>query len=196
MSGQVSTARSKVWSAIRFLKRFTLEDLEVTAEVGYDNCHRFVRQLRMAGYLKILAKDNAPGQRCTYLLVRNTGPLTPSATDLKVSDANVNRVFGCAKSKTKPGRERAWKVMREHKPFTTVEISNRSGCSMTSLHRYVRALLVGGYLEVIAPATPGPYAASAIYRLIRDTGDLAPVVQRDGSLVDPNLTIDGDERDE
>lgn len=183
------TNRSKIWSAMRYLKRFSLEDLQVTTEVIYRDCQQYAQELCKAGYLRVCAKESAPGQRFTYLLIRDTGPLTPSARRTEVYDPNNKKTYRCSPaSTTKLGRQEAWRTMQQLDQFTRQGLNKRCGVSMTNLHQYLRALLVAGYLEVIRPATSGTKGKPAIYRLIRNTGEKAPVVQRDGSLVDPNLS--------
>lgn len=186
------TKRSKIWRAMRFLRRFSLEDLQVTTEIAYRECQQYAQELYKAGYLRLCSKQSSPGQQFTYLLVRNSGPLTPSARRTEVYDPNTKMTYLCEATDTKPGREDAWSVMRAGKTFSRKSLSKRSGASLTNMHRYIRALLVAGYLEVVAPATPGTNGTPAVYRLIKDTGELAPVVQRDGSLRDPNLEELGD----
>jgi hypothetical protein len=72
-------ARQRAWQSMRVLRRFTLPDLQATAEIGRDNVGRYVRGLLRAQYLRI-AKPKVNGHvggHAIYQLVRNTGPHAP-----------------------------------------------------------------------------------------------------------------------
>jgi len=189
---QEPEGRGRIWRAIRVVKRFTLEDLELISEQGYQNCHRYVQSLWQGGYLRRVGR--AEDLQFVYQLLRNSGPEPPipQGRGKQIFDPNQQKIYPC-QSRRVDARLLAWQAMRALPQFTQAELAKQAVCAESNSQKYIRALLVAGYLEVVRPArTRQP----AIYRLIRDTGDLAPVVQRDGTLVDPNLTIDGDECDE
>lgn len=91
-------------------------------------------------------------------------------------------------------RQRAWTAMRLHQRFTIadlVTLAARSGDRQphAALQRYLSSLCAGGYavrlpgrMPGMAPSSPG----AMVYRLIRDTGERAPTISRQGELVERN----------
>jgi len=91
-------------------------------------------------------------------------------------------------------RQRAWTAMRLHLRFTIddlVMLSARSGDRQphAALQRYLSTLCKHGYVVRLpkrasrsAPTSNG----AVVYRLLRNTGDRAPTVSRQGELIDRN----------
>lgn len=79
--------------------------------------------------------------------------------------------------------------MRENGKWWSVnDISTETGASGRYTRRYVRALKEAGYIEASDEAKR---FQSTYYKLIKDTGETAPILRgRDGSLAvyDPNLS--------
>lgn len=78
------------------------------------------------------------------------------------------------------GRQDMWLAIKAARdPFTVTEIANATGVGRTSVLRYLKALLAGGYLE-FTEAAPGQ---ANQWRLVNDVGHHAPRVRADGSKV-------------
>ncbi len=186
-------ARTKIWSAIRMLKKFDFDDLERVTEQSYPHVRRYVRRLLAAGYLRLTAKVNQAGHN-EYRLVRDTGPLPPMPrrNTAQVFDANNGQTY--AEDLGPTARDKAWEFMRQGKPFRLADLIER-GVQQANAYKFLAGLLEAGYLKQVQPTRPGPGGSPATYQLIRDTGELAPVVQRNGSVYDPNLE-EGDGEDE
>lgn len=185
-------ARSRIWGAIRYLRKFTLEDLEEGTGQSYPHVRRYVRRLLDAGYLKLVCE--ARGGRATnvYRLVRDTGslPPIPRRNLAQVYDANTRQVFEEGRKPT--GRQLAWDLMRRDGEFTSSDLV-QAGLQRPNALKYLAGLTEAGYVQQVQVMKPGPGGLPAVYRLIRDTGVLAPVVQRNGDVFDPNLEEEGDE---
>ena len=87
---------------------------------------------------------------------------------------------------------RLWRAMRLQAKFTTPDLVALAARDESHAHhaaaRYLRHLAVAGYVLRHRTRTPGhaPTSNGFIrWSLVRDTGDLAPIVRRDG-LYDPN----------
>jgi hypothetical protein len=186
--------RVKIWAAIRFLKRFDLEDLQVTTECEYQNCHKYTQALYRVGVLNLEVKPAEIGQRFTFRLdPRFMGVEAPiPQKNGQVFDPNRGQVLDVIRGNPKNSRERAWEAMRELHHFTQPQLARAAKCTKDNLCKYLRSLLVAGYLEVVQPGMSSPKVA-AVYRLIRNTGAKTPVVQRDGTILDPNLKGEGNE---
>lgn len=85
--------------------------------------------------------------------------------------------------------DKLWAAMRDNEKWWSVnDISIETGASGRYTRRYVRALKEAGYIEASDEAKR---FQSTYYKLIRDTGETAPILRgRDGSLAvyDPNLS--------
>lgn len=71
--------KDKVWQAMRIMRVFTAAELSTVTEVFLDSVERYLVALRKAGFVRISVK-HVPGQKGSadrYVLVRNTGPLSP-----------------------------------------------------------------------------------------------------------------------
>lgn len=84
------SARERLWSAMRVLKRFDLPMLMMTAEAKRRSCEDFINLLLRAGYVRRLDAPmvkTGPGNLgfartwSNYQLVRNTGPKAPMITN-------------------------------------------------------------------------------------------------------------------
>jgi hypothetical protein len=82
--GALSTASQapmlqRVWLSMRVLRQFTRGDLIATAEAGQTAVERYVRVLRDAGYVRLVAErvSGRPGSSDRLALVRDSGPLAP-----------------------------------------------------------------------------------------------------------------------
>jgi hypothetical protein len=90
VEGRGPSARERIWSVMRILKRFDLPMLMITAEANRRACEDFVNLLSRAGYVRRLdmpvrrrGAGNIDVARdwSTYVLVRNTGPRCPSISN-------------------------------------------------------------------------------------------------------------------
>lgn len=91
-------------------------------------------------------------------------------------------------------RQRAWAAMRLTRRFTVPEIVTlaarpEDGAAETHLAKWWPMLMKAGYLAVLPRRAPGSAPTSNGYKcwaLIRDTGDIAPLVRSDGTYYDYN----------
>jgi len=100
MAQKEKSPRQRAWKAMRILSRWTLGDLEATAEITRCNAESFVYALVKAGYVRcVQAKRNGvKGGYAKYQLIRNTGPRSPITTHYKsvIHDRNtgVDTIIG------------------------------------------------------------------------------------------------------
>lgn len=98
---QERQARTRMWVAMRTLRRFTTADLQATAEVGDGHARKYVRALVRAEYLRCV-KPTASGRaagHAIYSLVRDTGPHAPRAGKAGLLDPNIEP------ARPEPGQE-------------------------------------------------------------------------------------------
>lgn len=95
-------------------------------------------------------------------------------------------------------KQRAWNAMRLQRRFTVPSISlvaktARDGTSPANLQRYIRDLVGAGYVVELPLREKGTSETSngfKVYKLIKDTGHLAPDYSK-GRIVDRNLLMGG-----
>ena len=93
-------------------------------------------------------------------------------------------------------RQRCWTAMRLEKRFIVPDIlilaQKSEKHARDNLHFYIRRLVAGGILARLPGLAEGDALTSPgypIYLVLRDVGPLAPIIKRNGSLVDPNEEI-------
>lgn len=171
--------RRAVWLAIRELGTFTQAELRLS--IPHVNKHvvkEYVAALIKAGYV-------APGQMITaptkwhsagrvrqYALIRNTGVDAPR---LKKDGTEMPPT----------AQQHMWTAMKIIGWFTPAELAGGASTaevqvSLEAAKDYVKHLHASGYLQKSA----GKGVTS--YRLINDTGGMAPMVQRTKVVFDPN----------
>ncbi|MBE9102800.1 hypothetical protein [Vacuolonema iberomarrocanum] len=181
--------RRKLWGAMRFARHFTLEDLTTTTECSYPNARRYVRRLLGAGYLRLQHEARGAGDQNQYFLCRDTGPHPPIPRfkTRDVFDPNTDEVFPEQFGET--ARDRAWKLIRDGHPFELRDLIEE-GVQRANAFKYLAGLIEGGIITQIRYAKPGPGGWMAEYQLVKDLGPKTPVVQRNGSVYDPNTEDD------
>jgi hypothetical protein len=80
-----------------------------------------------------------------------------------------------------------WNTMRQLPRFDTGDLEATADVSRNHAMRYVLALEAAEYLVQVKSGVRGKLGQRAIYRLIRNTGPVAPRVTANG-LLDHNLT--------
>jgi len=79
MAPKEKSPRQRAWQAMRILPRWTLGDMEATAEIKRSNLDKYVGALIAAGYVRCIQqrKRGVKGGYAWYQLVKNTGPRCP-----------------------------------------------------------------------------------------------------------------------
>ncbi|MBD2006326.1 MULTISPECIES: hypothetical protein [Cyanophyceae] len=90
--------KARMWKAIRILKKFTLADLQGTAEVPSKVAWKYVNFLCRTGFLHLLNPDaRRSASKRVYMLARNTGPISPTVCRLgkreQVLDFNTKTYY-------------------------------------------------------------------------------------------------------
>jgi len=82
--GDSNSYKQRMWQAMRFLNRFTMDDVQATAEAPRASVKKFITHLVKAGYVRILtpyrrnlSQDERLKQNVQYLLIRNSGRRYP-----------------------------------------------------------------------------------------------------------------------
>lgn len=89
------------------------------------------------------------------------------------------------------GQKNMWQSMRLTPRFTANDIAELSSndlidVSLRTVKDYIKHLLAAGYLRVVQKAN-GAKSQQAVYRLIRNTGPKAPMIQKIKRVFDQNL---------
>jgi len=87
------TARERLWSAIRVLKRFDLPQLLMSAGASRRSTEDYLNCLQRAGYVRCERRGNSmSGEWSRYSLARNTGPKSPRVTHRATGDGRVREL--------------------------------------------------------------------------------------------------------
>lgn len=89
-------ARDRAWQSMRILRRFSLPDLNSTAEIGANNAKKYVTGLTRSGYLRCV-REKQNGHKdghAIWLLIRDTGPHAPRLrSNGNTYDPNLHQEF-------------------------------------------------------------------------------------------------------
>jgi hypothetical protein len=86
-------------------------------------------------------------------------------------------------------RERLWQAMRQLRVFDSAQLATVTGQHQGAISRYLKFLCDLEYLVILSGNASGKAGSWITYRLVHDTGPLAPMKRRDGSLYDPNVDL-------
>lgn len=151
------------------LGTFSSSQIQLQIGVNRKTVNRFIRRLRDAGYLELV--EDRPGKPDGVLYqIKKGGPVNLPKTIKRRENA----------------RERAWTSMRILKTFTLAQLEATAEIGRVNLNQYVQALQRRGYLRIACERQKGYAGSWNHYRLIRNSGPLAPLARRDGTIFDPN----------
>lgn len=86
---------------------------------------------------------------------------------------------------SKPGaRARAWNSMRILRSFTLADLMRTAEIREENADHFIRAIRRAGFIRVEKP-NRGSRTAT-VYRIVRDTGPLAPIPWKNGEVLDQN----------
>ena len=74
-----STARERLWRAMRIRRRFTIEEVRITAGAAKNNALKYVTGLARAGYLRVEVprRSGKAMGGAIYAIARGSGPMAP-----------------------------------------------------------------------------------------------------------------------
>lgn len=188
------TPRDRIWAAVRALKRFTFADIgdyvvkHAPAEarvrrIDEATIKTYVESLVNGGFVGriVLTPKRERYQQALFNLVHDCGVHAPRLTK---SGEPVTQGAG---------RLAMWRVMRRLRRFTRAELAAKASTegnqvAVEDARTYVHYLVKAGYLAIVTlgrPNHPEVYAFIAS----RDSGPLAPQIQRVRHVYDPNLGV-------
>ena len=189
MSPDKVTGRQAIWQAIREARRFTLNGLWHATKLERATVRTYLLSLEKSGHVVRVGEQETarrafrstgrnPNREAVYELVKDAGIEAPRVR----RDGSV-----CTQG---AAREQMWRSMKMLGRFTYQDLAIHASTDEVRVKpatakTYVRHLLRTGYLAVIIPAVPGQ--RPAVYRLCRNSGPLAPMIQRTDWVWDPNL---------
>lgn len=171
--------RQVIWEAIRAQDgAFIGADLGDETWISAHTIRSYLRALAAAGILERTEHPDRSGHRdsVTWRLVRDAGFYAP-----RVNRRGEPVTQGL-------GVEQMWRTMRKLREFTSRDIALHASTDVVQVsdetaRSYCSMLMTCGYLRCVRKATA---RQRATYRLVRDSGPLAPQVQRVKQVFDPN----------
>lgn len=160
-------ARLRIRSSMMSLKKFSIQELQAACGASRTVVQRFVRDALNLGCLELIqARENGKASGDVYQLLQV--PIVPFTPPTK-----------------RDSRSRAWTSMQILPLFSLPDLEISALISESNAKKYVQSLLQTGYLQVIRQRTNGSRDYN-VYQLIRNSGPLAPILKRDGTVFDPN----------
>lgn len=88
------TGRQKLWNNMKIARKFTVADLLSTVSVAKTSAQEYVNKLLKAGYLEVIRpKQYFPNSEPKYLLIRDTGRLSPQVLSEGCWDRNQEKLY-------------------------------------------------------------------------------------------------------
>lgn len=164
-----------LWFCIRNLRRFSIAQLVQATALKEGTCKQYVYGLQRAGYLE-RSSERPP----LYSLSRDTGPAAPVLSRPEgICDPNLPQAVRSV-------RQRIWNVLRIWRRCTYGDLLRGAGCSKSSCAHYFPALHRAGYIDRVGVSNSSGRYGGMVFVLTKDTGIMAPEVEPDGSIFDPN----------
>ena len=166
-----------IWRVICDLSQkqgeFTIREIDGRQNAHLNDVRNYVKRLAAGGYLE---RCGMRGRAVLYKKVRH------SRTAPRVRKDGSPVVQGSA-------QDNMWRAMRMMREFNYIDVAiNATTDSVRISHvharSYCQALRSAGYLSVVTPGGPN---RPAVFRLKRNTGPAAPMIQRTKRVFDPNL---------
>lgn len=169
--------RQNIWQALKaFPAEITVPKLVEATGLHRSSVTRYLHALTAAGYLE--ARDAGAGHACTWVLIKDVGFHAPR---VRADGSKVTQ--GAA-------YEQIWRGMYMLKTFSFIDLVQHASIEISeaTAKDYCKRLLAAGYLRVERKAAPHR-GQIAKYRLIRNSGPMAPQVQRVQRIFDPNTGL-------
>jgi predicted ArsR family transcriptional regulator len=169
--------RDQIWDAIRRrTDDFTIADVAAACGADRKTIRDYLACLSAGGYVE---HTPAPvGHPASYRMLRDTGIHAPRlrADGSAVQQGNIT--------------EQLWRGMYILREFTFRDLIETASIDISedTARAYCKMLLATGYLKVMRKADP-TQGRIAKYRLVRDSGQAAPQVQRVKRVYDPNTGL-------
>jgi hypothetical protein len=175
----LSNERSKTeaaWQWICQQPQFDCSALAAVTGMAPRKAKSLVRKWNESGHLNAISGSGKRGDPFVYA----------------VTDVHSKPVMG--KGSNSQGKRRIWKKTGQQKMWNTIKIAGRftlldltmtASVSEGTANTYVCKLIRTGYIQMAKPvdqqlAPKEKKGARAVYRLMRDTGRLAPMVRNNG----------------
>ncbi len=173
---QAGPGRQEIWEAVREWHErgaFTIADIAAKCGANRKTIHDYLGCLAAGGYVQ--HNPALPGQAASYELLRNTGIHAPR---LRRDGQPVEQGQAV---------QQMWTAMVMLKNFSFLDLIQHATVEISedTARAYCKSLLATGYLRVKVKADP-MRARIARYELLRDSGCLAPQIQRIKCVFDPN----------
>lgn len=172
--------RQVIWEAIRALSsaEFVMGDLFKETWISRYTLRSYLNSLAAAGILEKTEHADRVGHRdaVTWRLIKDEGFYAPRVNR---NGEPVTQGLGV---------EQMWRTMRVLKEFTPRDLALHAttdviGVTDWTAKSYCSMLLACGYLICVQKANAH---RQATYRLVRNSGPLAPQIQRVKQVFDPN----------
>ncbi len=171
---EYAETRDYLWQTILKQKTFTIGSLQSDGvKLERSSIQQYLRALCRAGYINF--QEQGEWKENIYTLLK------------PVSEPPRVRPDGSQVTQGR-GRQNMWRTMRIRKVFTLNDIvalasNEEHAVAEEEAETYIRYLEKAGYIK----NTDGKSRPKATFRLIRDTGPKAPMIQRVRQVYDQNL---------
>lgn len=173
MSGNNKNKRAIAWGYISANERFTVSDIAVALDEPVEKGREIVKEFERRGFIEHVAGIGVAGRPKVYGRIEGMEPVLGRG---HCSDRTVQR------SRHKTKRQKMWNSMKMHRTFTRVDLQMTAEVTDSHAKDYLNALHKAGYVRFTYKVKAGQKSKGLLsrYSLLRDTGQLAPIVRKAG----------------
>lgn len=178
MMSRSSYQRTKMWCAIRALKKFSVKQIAEITQVPSDFAYRYLCMLRRYGYLNWQEGDK---DHSRFELIKDTGSGAPVDGRNGLSDPNMA-------GQVCDSYQRMWNAICRLRFWHAEKLAEAAQVSKTTAWRYSLGLATAG-IVTRQMRDKKIKTSTDCFELIRVTGTQAPLFLENAELFDPNLFL-------
>lgn len=174
MSQSTTNKRAAAWSHIATTDRFTVNDIATVIAEPTEKGREIVKDFEKRGVIQHVAGIGVAGRPKVYARIEGKEPV------LGRGHCGDGRVVLRQNRKTK--RQKMWNAMKMHKHFTRLDLQMTAEVTDSHAKSYLSALHKAGYVSFLVKTKAGQKSKGKLsrYSLLRNTGQLAPLVRKTG----------------
>lgn len=174
MTQSTRNKRAIAWEHMAANDQFTVNDIANVLAEPADKGREIVKEFEQRGFIRQVSGIGVAGRPKVYSRIDGRTPV------LGRGHCQEGRTVRRRGNKTK--QQKMWNSMKMHRVFTRVDLQMTAEVTDSHAKDYLNALHKAGYVRFTVKVKAGQKSKGLLsrYSLLRDTGQLAPIVRKAG----------------
>ncbi|MGS3138250.1 hypothetical protein ACB316_08430 [Aeromonas sanarellii] len=174
MAQETRNKRAAAWNHIAANECFTVNDIAMVIAESTEKGREIVKEFERRGVIQQVAGIGVAGRPKIYARIEGQEPV------LGRGHCGEGRVVRRRDHKTK--QQKMWNAMKMHKQFTRIDLQMTAEVTDSHAKSFLSALYKAGYIRFLVKVKAGIQNKGKLsrYTLLRNTGQLAPLVRKTG----------------